>query len=134
VASTLPDVTRPHDPSADRPRRSAAGGPGGVAAQLRRMLEAGELDLPRPGGGHTARRWAVLADWGGRDLSLARLAEGHVDALAILAEAGRAPVKQALYGVWASRSGGAALAFRNSIRDAAGNGDGGVRDFARRRR
>jgi hypothetical protein len=73
------------------------------------MLHAGELDLPLPGAGQTARRWAALADWGGRDLSLARLAEGHVDALAILAEAGRPPVPGALYGVWASRSGGAAV-------------------------
>jgi len=72
-------------------------------------MRAGELDLPLPGAGQTARRWAALADWGGRDLSLARLAEGHVDALAILAEAGRAPVPGALYGVWASRSGGAAV-------------------------
>ena len=32
------------------------------------------------------------------------------------------------------RSGGAALAFRNPVCDAAGNRDGGVRDFARRRR
>jgi alkylation response protein AidB-like acyl-CoA dehydrogenase len=108
----LPDVTRPHDPPAHH-RHTAADGiggdAGGVAAQLRRMLRAGELDLPVPGAGHTAPRWAALADWGGRDLSLARLAEGHVDAVAILAEAGRAPARGALYGVWASRSGGAAV-------------------------
>jgi len=73
------------------------------------MLRAGELDLPLPGAGRTAQRWAALGDWGGRDLSLARLAEGHVDALAILAEARRAPAPGALYGVWASRSGGAAV-------------------------
>jgi hypothetical protein len=103
---------RPDGPGASE----AAGGVGGVretrealAAQLRRMLQVGDLDLPLPGAGHTARRWAALADWGGRDLSMARLAEGHVDALAILAEAGRAPIPGALYGVWASRSGGAAV-------------------------
>lgn len=73
------------------------------------MLAAGELDLPMPGAGRTADRWAALAAWGGRDLSLARLAEGHVDAVAILAEAARDPVPGALYGVWASRSGGAAV-------------------------
>jgi hypothetical protein len=89
------------------------GGGGGapdtaIGGALRRMLAAGELDLPRPGAGRTAHRWATLASWGGRNLSLARLAEGHTDALAILAEAGRAPVAGALYGVWASRSGGAA--------------------------
>jgi hypothetical protein len=85
---------------------AAAVAEGTVAGELRRMLAAGELDLPLPGAGDTVRRWAALADWGGRDMSLARLAEGHVDALAILAEAGRAPAPGALYGVWASRSGG----------------------------
>lgn len=73
------------------------------------MLAVGELELPVPGAGATARRWAALAGWGGRNLSLARLAEGHVDACAILAEAGRSPVPGALYGVWASRSAGAAV-------------------------
>jgi hypothetical protein len=73
------------------------------------MLLTGELDLPAPGAGDTARRWAALSAWGAADLSLARLAEGHVDAVAILAEAGREPVPGALYGVWASRSGGAAV-------------------------
>lgn len=107
MASTLPGQTRSH-PLPARSRPAALDG-GGVAAPLREMLLAGELDLPLPGGGHTAGRWAALADWGGRDLSLARLAEGHVDALAILAEAGRAPVPGALYGVWASRSGGAGV-------------------------
>jgi Acyl-CoA dehydrogenase, C-terminal domain len=80
-----------------------------VAVALRRMLAAAELDLPLPGAGNTVGRWTALAGWGARDLSLARLAEGHVDALAILAEAGRVPVPGALYGVWASRSGGAAV-------------------------
>lgn len=91
-------------------RTVATGAAGSVLGpELRRMLAAGELDLPLPGAGRTAGRWAALAAWGGRDLSLARLGEGHVDALAILAEAGRRPVPDALYGVWASRSGGAAL-------------------------
>ncbi|MGB6162155.1 MAG: acyl-CoA dehydrogenase family protein [Pseudonocardiaceae bacterium] len=79
---------------------------GTVEAELRAMLAAGELELPRPGCGATAQRWAVLADWGRWDLALARLAEGHTDALAVLAEAGRAAVPDALYGVWAARSGG----------------------------
>ena len=82
---------------------------GAVVARLRRMLRDGDLALPRPGGGATGRRWSVLAEWGGRDLSLARLAEGHVDAVTILGEAGRRPVPGALYGVWASRAGGVAV-------------------------
>ncbi len=64
------------------------------------------LDLPLPGARHTRERWAALAALGRYDLALARLAEGHVDALAILAEAGRTARPDALYGVWAARSGG----------------------------
>ena len=62
--------------------------------------------LPVPGAGATRERFAALAEWAGRDLSLGRLAEGHVDALAILREAGTSPVAVgATYGVWAARSG-----------------------------
>jgi hypothetical protein len=84
----------------ERPRTAET-----VEAELRAMLASGEVDLPRPGGA-TAQRWAVLAGWGQRDLALARLAEGHTDAVAVLEEAGRAAVPGALYGVWAAQSGG----------------------------
>jgi hypothetical protein len=77
-----------------------------VAEQLRHMAGSGVLDLPLPGTGNTASRWATLAGIGRCDLTLARLAEGHTDALAILAEAGRPAVPGALYGVWAARPGG----------------------------
>lgn len=70
------------------------------------MLAAGDLDPPLPGRGRTAERWAALAGYGRRDLCLGRLAEGHTDAAAILAEAGRRPEPGCLYGVWASRHGG----------------------------
>jgi alkylation response protein AidB-like acyl-CoA dehydrogenase len=104
-----PGGDRVGPPPAEASAAAVPGGPAAVGAELRRMLAAGELDLPLPGAGRTMQRWAALAAWGGRDLSLARLAEGHVDAVAILAEAGRAPVPGALYGVWASRSRGAAV-------------------------
>ncbi|HEX3651047.1 MAG TPA: acyl-CoA dehydrogenase family protein [Pseudonocardiaceae bacterium] len=80
--------------------------PAALAEQLRRMADSGALDLPLPGAGRTGDRWAALAALGRCDLALARLAEGHTDALAILAEAGRPAVPGALYGVWAARSGG----------------------------
>ena len=57
-------------------------------------------------------RWAALAALGAEDLCVARLAEGHADAVAILAEAGRRPA-DGLYGVWASRSGGALRLVRS---------------------
>ena len=79
------------------------------------MVEAGsspgwldrqrEQPLPLPGGGASAERFAALMDYGRQDLSLARVLEAHTDALAILAEAGRAPRPGALYGVWASDGG-----------------------------
>jgi alkylation response protein AidB-like acyl-CoA dehydrogenase len=74
-----------------------------VATEVRRLADNGELPLP---GADTPRRWAALAALGRADLTVARLAEGHVDALAILAEASRPAVPDALYGVWAARSGG----------------------------
>jgi alkylation response protein AidB-like acyl-CoA dehydrogenase len=58
--------------------------------------------LPLPGAGRTPARHRALAEWGRTDLSMARIGEGHSDALAILAEAGHAPRRHALYGVWAS--------------------------------
>jgi alkylation response protein AidB-like acyl-CoA dehydrogenase len=61
--------------------------------------------LPLPGAGHTERRFEALARWSASDLSVGRLVEGHADALAILAEAGRRPADPAAtYGVWAARS------------------------------
>src|ERR1700686_985002 len=54
-----------------------------TAAAFADAVESGRLNLPLPGGGRTRERWAVLADLAGEDLSLARLAEGHADALAI---------------------------------------------------
>lgn len=84
-----------------------------VEAELRALLAAGALDLPQPGGGCTALRWAALAAWGRHDLAVARLAEGHTDAVNILAQAGRVPAPGALYGVWAARSGGVGAALQS---------------------
>jgi hypothetical protein len=61
-----------------------------------------EEQIPLPGGGQTAERHKRLFEVGRHDLSLARLAEAHWDAVAILAEAGRSPEPHAIYGVWAS--------------------------------
>jgi hypothetical protein len=72
-----------------------------LEARLRRLLAGGILHLPRPGAGSTWSRFRRLAEFAAEDLSLARLAEGHCDAIAILAEAGLQPESgSALYGVW----------------------------------
>lgn len=77
-----------------------------VADAVRDLVGTGQLDLPLPAAGRTADRWSALAALGRCDLTLARIAEGHTDALAILAEAGRPARPGASYGVWAARSGG----------------------------
>jgi alkylation response protein AidB-like acyl-CoA dehydrogenase len=60
-------------------------------------------DLPLPGHGRTADRHDGLIDLARRgDVSIARLAEAHVDAVAICHEAGTKPVAGAFYAVWAA--------------------------------
>jgi alkylation response protein AidB-like acyl-CoA dehydrogenase len=73
-----------------------------LAAQFRRLLDDGRLNLPFPGHGDTIRRHWELAQMARDNLELGRLVEAHGDALAILDEAGRQPKPEALYGVWAS--------------------------------
>jgi hypothetical protein len=99
------------------PRTSAL-----VGAELRHLVESGALDLPLPGVGRTHHRWAALAALGRCDLALAKLAEGHLDAVAILAEAGRVAVPGARYGVWADGTG---------VQVVAANGDLHLRGTAR---
>ena len=70
--------------------------------EARRLVA--ELDpLPLPGGGETLSRWRALAAVATGDLSVARIVEGHVDAVAILAELGRPERVDGLLGVWAAR-------------------------------
>ena len=68
---------------------------------------SGRLDIPLPGSGATRERWAVFADLAAEDLSLARLGEGHADAVAILAElGGPRPEVGSRWGVWAANPPG----------------------------
>lgn len=86
-----------------------------VAARLAAEAAAGRLDLPLPGGGATWSRWQRLRDLAREDLSLARLAEGHTDALAILADlGGPAPGPGDVWGVWAAHPPDATLTARES--------------------
>ncbi len=72
-----------------------------LASLAREGLDA----LPMPGGGQTWMRWQALARVAQADLSLAKLYEGHTDALAILSELGSADqAPDGLWGVWASES------------------------------
>ncbi len=88
----------------------------------------------------TAADWATLT-WselmeallglGRTDIGLARLVEGHLDAVRILDQAGAEVEPEALYGVWASRSGatgvraevtGRTLILNGTLRFASGAG------------
>jgi hypothetical protein len=70
-------------------------------------------ELPLPGAGATPLRHQRLIEIGREDLTLARLAEAQWDAVAILAEAGRRPHANQLYGVWASEKPGEALELKS---------------------
>ncbi|MFJ9074587.1 acyl-CoA dehydrogenase [Streptomyces sp. NPDC102278] len=78
-------------------------------------IATGELDLPLPGAGRTADRFRSLASVAERDLSLARLVEGHADAVAILAELGGPAVgPRERWGVWAAEPRGQGLTASRS--------------------
>ncbi|MFI6984986.1 acyl-CoA dehydrogenase [Embleya sp. NPDC050154] len=68
--------------------------------------------LDAPGEGATRKRWETLTATAERDLALGRLAEGHADALAIIAEVGdgvAVAAPGARWGVWAAEPPGSKL-------------------------
>ncbi len=82
-------------------------------AMLRELVDAGLDRLPLPGHGATLERWRALAAAGRHDLSVAKLYEGHTDALAILheAQAGPAPAGSA-WATWCAEPPDARVALR----------------------
>jgi len=83
------------------------------ATALHRLHEAGYTSLPLPGAGATLARWQALAAVGAHDLALAKLYEGHLDAVAILSEAGMADIgATGLWGTWCAEAPAARLAVR----------------------
>ena len=84
-------------------RARAARGDLDKAFALARDLGA---ELPHPGTGHTLGLWESLATLGAADLTVARVVEPHLDALAILAEAGQEDLPVgAVWGVFAAEGG-----------------------------
>ena len=82
--------------AADLERNTDVGRAPGVRDELAEVVAR---DLPRPRQGRTRERWAALQRLGEEhDLSLAKLAESHLDAVEILAEAGLSPAGSGLYG------------------------------------
>src|ERR1700760_2463543 len=81
-----------------------------TARAFRAAVDSGLRRRPLPGHGRTRVRWAALAELAEADLSLARLSEGHVDAVAILDELdGPAPPPGSRWGVWAAMPPGPSL-------------------------
>ena len=88
-------------------QRALADGDAALAprAVLEQLVEAGLDRLPAPAGGATLERWRMLAAVARYDLSLAKLFEGHTDALAIFDEVGYARgSERRVWGVWAAES------------------------------
>ena len=72
---------------------------------VRHWLDTGRLELPMPGSGRTAERWQSLTQLAEEDVVGGRLAEAHVDAVAILHElGGKPPAMGDLWGVWAAEA------------------------------
>ncbi|KRF01571.1 acyl-CoA dehydrogenase [Nocardioides sp. Soil777] len=88
---------------AGRARDAAADVPAAIAL----AAEAG-ASLPQPGSGSTAHVWSALATLGAADLTVARVLEPHLDALAILGQAGL-PVAPGAWGVYAAEGPGTPL-------------------------
>ncbi|MET3803780.1 alkylation response protein AidB-like acyl-CoA dehydrogenase [Nakamurella sp. UYEF19] len=96
AAMRVPGVVFSSDPSgADGPVGSdltalaaQVNGDLGAAIALARLVGP---RVPFPGDGSTERRWEMLATIAAADLTAARVTEAHLDALAILAEAGIDP-------------------------------------------
>lgn len=65
--------------------------------------------FPLPGRENYELRLIRFFEYGRHDLSLAKIMEAHWDAVAILAEKGKSPAKNALYAVWASEIPGQPL-------------------------
>lgn len=112
--------------------------PGEPAAILRALIRQGLDQLPMPGSGRTLERWRALAAVAAHDLSLAKLYEGHTDALAIFSELGHAPAARPnfaltpgkpgiassgdapVWGVWASEAPGGRVSIQPDTSQAHG--------------
>lgn len=92
--------------------------PGRVGPLLDALSRVQPEAVPLPGGGRTAERFGALSRIAAIDLTAARVLEPHLDALAILAEAGLPhPAAGTTWGVFAAEAPGTAL---EAVRDADG--------------
>jgi alkylation response protein AidB-like acyl-CoA dehydrogenase len=81
-----------------------------TAGLVQHWLDSGRLEMPLPASGNTVERWQRLAALAEDDIAAARIAEAHVDAVAILNElGGKPPRPDQLWGVWAAEAPDAVL-------------------------
>ncbi|BBZ45346.1 acyl-CoA dehydrogenase family protein [Mycobacterium parmense] len=81
-----------------------------TAGLVKHWLETGRLELPLPASGRTAERWHRLEQLAEDNIVAARVAEAHVDAVAILHElGGKPPDPGQLWAVWAAEAPDAVL-------------------------
>ncbi|KTC85535.1 MULTISPECIES: acyl-CoA/acyl-ACP dehydrogenase [Legionella] len=81
-------------------------------SQVREIVKK---NLPLLSKAQYGERLQRLFEVGRLDLSIAKLAEAHWDAIAILAENGKKPVKNALYAVWASEIPGKKMQIKHDV-------------------
>ncbi|MDO9402847.1 MAG: acyl-CoA dehydrogenase [Polaromonas sp.] len=105
-------VSRLQQLLADARRREKETGRPACADLLRTLVQEGLDRLPWPGNGETLSRWRMLAEVASHDLSLAKLFEGHTDALAILSELHAGPTPPgSTWGTWAAEPPDARVLF-----------------------
>lgn len=87
-----------------------------AAARLQQLVHLGLDCLPAPGSGATLQRWQALATVAQSDLSLVKLFEGHVDALATLKELD-IPVSHRgeIWGIWAAEVPGQRVIIKSLL-------------------
>lgn len=85
--------------------------------RLEQLVRQGLDQLPLPGHGHTLQRWQALCVVAEHDLSLAKLFEGHTDALAVMAELTpfETPVAGATWGMWAAEAPDASVEVQTAV-------------------
>lgn len=71
------------------------------------LMELVEISaqVPYPASGDTLKRWQILSQVSASNLSLGKLFESHLDALAILHELNIPVMKKSLWAVWAAEGG-----------------------------
>jgi hypothetical protein len=92
----------------------------GKALARAHLVDTGMDRLPLPGAGATLERWRRLSEVAAHDLSLAKLFEGHTDALAIRHELGAADAQAgSRWGTWCAEPPDARVTMEAPLDDGA---------------